>query len=425
MQEREYLAQAESLFQTERWDELIGLFGGVPLSEIESIPTVQKNRLLFWVATAYTRKVKLPNAWPLVEKLLEAEPEDLGVLHLAALVTSGMGEYERAADFATRYLDAVSSGKFSQKFGVSENQKYEIYHTWGVALKHLGEAEKAEEAFRKALEINESELTAHLDLTYLLFQKKKYAEAGMALTEALKKCEETEELLQLAEAYCAVTPIAPVYFKALSEAGHWPELLKSLNKNTDFSNATWAKKFKAQALAGLGNWLEAKVCYEEYLSVAADDWEALNELGNTCFQLGLYDQAEAAYRQALQANPAWEEGWRNLSSSLSKLGKYEEARTSLELYVSRVPQDKSAYGLLADLLYQKKEFGRAINFYEDFLRFHPAEKEYWVRLADCYFNLGHPQSALQFYHRAQDLEPGSKEIQARIELVSRQFPPAE
>jgi tetratricopeptide (TPR) repeat protein len=161
---------------------------------------------------------------------------------------------------------------------------------------------------------------------------------------------------------------------------------------------------------------------EQYLARVPNDWEALNELGNACFNLGFFSRAEECYRKALAANPAWEEGWRNLSVSLSREGKLQEARASLEQYITRVPQDKKVYGFLADLLYQEKEFGRAVNFYEDFLRYHPQEKDSWVKLAECYFNLGHPQSALTSYRQAQVLAPESDEIKTKIEHLNRQFP---
>jgi tetratricopeptide (TPR) repeat protein len=360
-----------------------------------------------------------------VEKILEAEPDHLEILYLAALVSGGMAVYEKTVRFASRIFEILSSGHFSDKNVLTDDQKYEVCCAWGTALKELGRAEEAEAVFRKAIGVKGEEVNGHLILIRLLFQGRRYAEAGAVLSEALKKVPDAEELLKLTEIHCTTPQTAPIYLKALSEAGKWEEILGVLGKNPHLSACSWAKKFKANALAGRGNWLEAKVYYEEYLLTAPADWEALNELGTTCFRLELFDEAEVCYRKALQTNPAWEEGWRNLSRSLSKLGKLEEARTSLEQYVSRVPEDKTVYGILADLLYEEKEFGRAINFYEDFLRYHPAEKEHWIRLADCYFSLGHPQSALEFYRRAQNLEPASKEIQARIEVASRRFPAAE
>lgn len=416
------LEHSEQLFKANRWNDLIELFEKQPISGPPELLEKEQNGFLFWTATAYARLGKLPRAWKLIKKLLESCPDDLGVLHLAALVTCGMAEYDQTILYASRYFEKLSFNQYSQKFGLGENLKHEVYGFWGIALKQLGGLEEAAEKFKKAIEAKGDEPAGYLNLVHLYLQKGKFPEAGSILAEGLKKLSEPEELYKAAEVFCPNPQAATVYLKALSSAGKWPEMLKVLSKNSSLEHYHWAKKFKAQALAGLEAWGEARHYYEEYIASADGDWEALNELGNVCFHLGYFDRAEECYRQALETNPAWEQGWRNLSVSLTKLGKIKEARTSLEQYVSRVPEDKAVYGLLADLLYQEKEFGRAINFYEDYLRFHPAEKESWLKLADCYFNLGHPQSALVGYEQAQNLAPESNEIRAKIDSLKRQYP---
>jgi tetratricopeptide (TPR) repeat protein len=354
--------------------------------------------------------------------LVKTCPDDLGVLHLAAQTSSGMAEYDRTIHYAGRYFDALESGHFSQKFNSGETFQSEVYRFWGRALKETGKGEEAAVQFRKAIDAKSDDSLAYLDLSHFYFQVKKYGEAGQILSQGFKKAPQSEELLKLAEGFCATREGAAVCLKVFADAGKWSKVLAILEKHSSLRTLTWAKKFKAQALAGLGQWEEAKFLYEEYLSAFLDDWEVLNELGNVCFQLGEFDHAEDCYRRALERNPAWEEGWRNLSVSLSRLGKLKEARASLEQYITLVPEDKSVYGFFADLLYRENEFGRAVNFYEDFLRFHPAEKEAWVKLADCYLNLGHTQSALSSFRQAHTLAPESDEIRTKMEELRRQLP---
>jgi len=417
-----FLERAQRLFEAGQFAQLVELYEHRPPAVLRQVTKSDKSRLYFLVASACAQTQRLPQAWRFLESLLRYYPGDLGILHLAASVCCGMGEYEETAVYAARYFEALDSKNFSQKFGPGEQQRPDIWHFWGTALKETGQPEEAAIKFRKALEAKNDGLTAYLDLAHLYFQTKKYSEAGLVLTEALKKLSEVEDLLRLAEVFCAVPEGGAVCLKALAGAGKWVKILAVLERHPQLESFEWAKKYKAQAKAGLGQWQEARFLYDLYLAALPDDWEGQNELGNVCFQLGEFERAEECYRCALERNPVWEEGWRNLSVSLSRLGKHREARTSLEQYISLVPEDKSVYGFFADLLYRDNEFGRAVNFYEDFLRFHPAEKEAWINLADCYFNLGHTQSALSSYHQAHTLAPDSEEIRAKIVEVRRRLP---
>ena len=416
------LERAQRLFEANQFLGLVALFEGLPAATFRQLSKPDKLRLYFMATSSYLRVGNVPNASKIANKLIKACPDDLGVLHLAVESSCGMAEYDRTILFATHYFEGLESGRFSQKFNSAETLQSEVYRFWGRALKENGPPEEAADKFRKAIDAKSDDSLAYLDLSHFYFQVKKYGEAGQVLSEGFKKIPQSEELLKLAEGFCTTREGAAVCLKVFADAGKWSKVLAVLEKHSSLRTLTWAKKFKAQALAGLGQWEEAKFLYEEYLSAFLDDWEVLNELGNVCFQLGEFDRAEECYRRALERNPAWEEGWRNLSVSLSRLGKLKEARASLEQYITLVPEDKSVYGFFADLLYRENEFGRAVNFYEDFLRFHPAEKEAWVKLADCYFNLGHTQSALSSYRQAHTLAPESDEIRAKMEEIRRQLP---
>ena len=416
------LERAQRLFEANQFLGLVALFEGLPVSDVRKLTRQDKLQLYFIAASSYMRVGKLAGASKLANMLVKACPEDLGVLHVAVESSFGMAQYDRTIIFASRYFEALESGRFSQKFNSAETLQSEVYRFWGRALKESGQPEEAAIKLRKAIEVKSDDSLAYLDLSHFYFQVKKYGEAGQVLSQGFKKTSQSEELLKLAEGFCATREGAAVCLKVFVDAGKWSRVLSVLEKHSSLRTLVWAKKFKAQALAGLGQWEEAKFLYEEYLSAFLDDWEVLNELGNVCFQLGEFDRAEGCYRRALERNPAWEEGWRNLSVSLSRLGRLEEARASLEQYITLVPEDKSVYGFFADLLYRENEFGRAVNFYEDFLRFHPAEKEAWVKLADCYLNLGHTQSALSSYRQAHTLAPESNEIRMKIEEIRRQMP---
>ncbi|MGE5692668.1 MAG: tetratricopeptide repeat protein [Candidatus Zixiibacteriota bacterium] len=416
------LERAQRLFEANQFLGLVALFEGLAAAEVRQLARQDKLRLYFIVASAYLRVGKVPAASRFANMLVKACPDDLGVLHLAAQASCGMAEYDRTIHYAGRYFEALEAGHFSQKFNSAEMLQSEVYRLWGRALKESGQPDEAVVKFLKAIEAKSDDSLAYLDLSHFYFQVKKYGEAGEILAQGFKKAPQSEELLKLAESFCATREGAAVCLKVFADAGKWSKVLTVLEKHSSLRALAWAKKFKAQALAGLGQWEEAKFLYEEYLSAFLDDWEVLNELGNVCFHLGEFDRAEECYRRALERNPAWEEGWRNLSVSLSRLGKLKEARASLEQYITLVPEDKTVYGFFADLLYRENEFGRAVNFYEDFLRFHPAEKEAWVKLADCYLNLGHTQSALSSFRQAHTLSPESDEIRTKMEELRRQLP---
>lgn len=226
------------------------------------------------------------------DKLLAKQPDAPKVLHLAGMVAHKAG---RTAD-ALPHLERAAS---------LSPENAGMHGALGMALVHLGEADRAAASFRRALEIAPGTLGLVFNL-------------GVALEDGGR----TQEA---AAAYAEAVVIDP--------------------------NNARAHYNHARMLEALGRTSEAETAYRSALELQADYPKALNNLANLLRGRPGPGREEALYlyEEANALEPGFAGAWKNRGLLLSDLGRVDEARECFAKAHELDPDDATAAHMLAAL----------------------------------------------------------------------------
>ncbi|HDD35822.1 MAG TPA: tetratricopeptide repeat protein [Candidatus Desulfofervidus auxilii] len=126
--------------------------------------------------------------------------------------------------------------------------------------------------------------------------------------------------------------------------------------------------FKALQYEENGDYKSAKACYLKVLSLDSEHVDALVNLGNIQYHLGMFNEAENLYRKALSLNPDHPEANYNLANLLEEKEDIENAILFYKKAIHEDPEFKDAYFNLARLLEKKQVFKEAKKYWEFYLK---------------------------------------------------------
>ncbi|MCU0254652.1 MAG: tetratricopeptide repeat protein, partial [Acidobacteria bacterium] len=189
----------------------------------------------------------------------------------------------------------------------------DLLHNVGLAWQALGDAARAEAAYRGALAAIPDHPAAATNLGNLLFAAGKTTEAEALLRAAL----------------AAEPGVAD----------------RSYNL--------------ANLLAATGRPEEAAALYREALRLDPQSAGASNNLGRELAAKGDHAAAVAAYQRALAAAPGNAAAWHNLGLSLEALGRATEAEAAYRRAIEAAPELAAPYNNLAILLYRRGDIAGA------------------------------------------------------------------
>ena len=86
---------------------------------------------------------------------------------------------------------------------------------------------------------------------------------------------------------------------------------------------------------------------QKSVGLSPQDAEAHSNLGNTLFELGRLDDAEASLRKAIALKPDFAEAHSNLGNALKELGRLDNAEASLRKAIALKPDLAEAHRDLA------------------------------------------------------------------------------
>jgi tetratricopeptide (TPR) repeat protein len=243
---------------------------------------------------------------------LKNEADNAGETLRRAMGQHQAGQLEAARRLYLDYLDARPADP-------------EAWCLLGSLEGNRGRHDEAEQAFRKAINVNEAHAQAHVGLGTSLLMQARPAEAAQALADAVALAPEHPDLrIQLAHAQSkAGRPDEAV--RTLREVvGRWPEHLPGQHHlgvallETDrpdaaaacFRHVTEREQNKLPALIGLGRALaaanepEASIqALREALALAPDDARPRGLIGDMLRRLGRFDEAQSEFDAALKHRP--------------------------------------------------------------------------------------------------------------------------
>jgi tetratricopeptide (TPR) repeat protein len=162
---------------------------------------------------------------------------------------------------------------------------------------------------------------------------------------------------------------------------------------------------------------EARVKFEEALTIAPDFSEASYNLGLVLRQIGENEAAVEALQKSIDGAPQPALACRILAETLVDLGRTQEAVDKYKNAIELDPEMKELHYVIADLLYKSaktdEEKQGAIIAYLNALKEaprHPSARRAYRTLAKLYYKQANREKALEMYVKASKLDPKDAEL---------------
>jgi len=274
----------------------------------------------------------------------------------------------------------------------------------------------AEQACRRALEIDEDAVGVRLALGGLYNASGKYENALHEFEEAL------DGNSNLAEAYIGLA-------ETLIELDRNDEAEANLRIAIETDVSYWAS-FNAMGnfLFDQGRFIEAAEFYQMFVSRADDDAQALNNLGSAYYLAGDFKKAAAAWDNSLEVRPT-QSAYSNTGSMYYYVGDFERAADRYAMAVNLAPYDYQLWGNLADA-YSFSEtkrtvadvaYNRAIELGEQLLTINANDTDTLSDVAYYYSRVDERDKAMQMDAKARSQAPDNMYVHYNSALIHARF----
>ncbi len=372
-------------------------------------------------------------------RALDEKPDYLDPLLLLGHVAAAQEQYDDAAVHYQKYVDvqaAYDAGAESENMIIMHlDSRVAAFYGLAMIADVSGDVQKAEQFYRKTVELDPAYLEASGYLGRVLMTQGKTSEAEQCMNRQVKTGNYSREswmglgylaanrgeYARAENCYRTVlenesrdAEVTARLGRVLLRAGKNSEAVCMLKtaQDLDPDNAQIAGDL-AGALFGQGQYREAADCYSTLLEQNTSS-ELLNDLGNCYFKLEDYDRASAQYRRALETEPVSSAAFRNLGLVEIRLGRPDNAVPLLERYYSLEPQEIDILRVIGDLWSGTGDYETALSYYEKYLGVKVDDVLALFRLSECYLHMGHRDSALMGYRRILQIDSEFKPAQQRL-----------
>lgn len=310
---------------------------------------------------------ELPKAEAMLSRLEREHPHDPNVLHLLGLVRRRQGRNEDAVTLFERALAA-------------RDAQPHIHSNLATALAALGQTDRAEQSYRRALEIDPNFADARYNLGLLQLDQARWTEAKASLEYvarlqpsnarahdavaiALRELGETEASLEAAKRAAALAPQAPNIHHNLGQAcmatGRYADAEQAYTRALALNpqlDASWIGL--GHAYRGQGRAAEAKAAYQKAVETNPSNVDAHRLLNEMVWQTGETNRYLQSFRQTLHERKSDNRLRLAYANELLKIGEHEEARRELTQAVDAGSDDGATLDAMA------RTFSMAGNFDE-------------------------------------------------------------
>ncbi len=326
------------------------------------------------------KKGRLDQAQKRYTKVLGAEPQHAGALHLMGVLAHQAGKNDEAVEWIRKSLEADPS--FSDAY-------------FNLALVHEAEGHigEAEACYRQAIEIDTGNLKAHINLGNLLFNKDDFASALKCYDHVL-----------------AQSPADPLAHKnrsrALRSMSNTQESLEAVKRAVELrpDDAIFQLEY-ANALRDDGNYEDAATHLEIACRLDPNNLSILCNLGGVLKDMKRYDEAEKRLKQAIEIDPECSEAYVNLANLAFDRQENQLAIDIAEKAIEVKPECHQAYCTLGRVLANQAMHDDALAAFQKAIEISPNFAEAYVNLGSVMQTLGRPQEALRAYEIALNLKP--------------------
>ena len=289
-------------------------------------------------------------------------------------------------------ISAVKNGDYLRAVNilkplVNQEDSYDGYYYYGLALLNTGSATTAEEFLNKALKKDDEGVGALTALGDLYSKKKNYDKANSYYKKALKVEPENVDVL-LAKAKnltiagkiddaLPVLALAkslknddPKVYVGLGDAYYFRKAFRPAEEN--YKAALKLKQNNPAAHFGLGqihfrekDFTEALDQYNEAIKDNANYAPAYLEKGRLLYFSDKYPEALTAFESYSKLQPGSVDGQTYIAKVKYGQKKYDEAQTILEKVIKDNPKEdiSSAYKYLAYVYNDKEDYDKALEYF--------------------------------------------------------------
>ena len=333
------------------------------------------------------------------EQAIASDPKHAELRPLVAELRNGEDMRPQAHKWANNASIYYGKQEFSKAeqalrkaINIDQNNT-SILNNLGLVLSQLGRMEEAETAYRKAIECEPNRVTVWTNLGKLFHD--------------LDRKEEAEE------AYRKAIAFEPNHVYAWHRLG---ELLKDLGRKEEAEQA-YRKAIECEpsfvyAWTSLGILLqnldrveEAEDTYRKAIEFEPSDAYAWHKLGNLLYDLDRNEEAEQAYRKAIKCDSTYVYAWASLGILLQNLGRVEEAEDTYKRAIECEPNDAYAWHKLGNLLHDLDRNEESEQAYRKTIECEPNYVFAWISLGNLLQDLNRKEEAEQAYRKAIKCEP--------------------
>lgn len=173
----------------------------------------------------------------------------------------------------------------------------------------------------------------------------------------------------------------------------------------------------AKVLTWLGKTEEAAVFVNRAAAGLPDHPEAQYLQGTLFEYAGQLERAERAYQRAIALDSTFSRAHDALAGVYARTGRLDEATASIRRALRYEPGSDHAYFNLGNTLYQAGRAADAVEAYKRALRLNPRHSKAWNNLAAVYITEHDYDEAIQALRKALELEPDNRRAYNNLGLA--------
>jgi len=295
------------------------------------------------------------------EEQYKNNPLDVEIIEKLTFHLGEAGEYKRAIELLP---DALI------------NKKYTIntIYWYGLASMHICNQEKAIQAFCNVIERDKKHLDAYKNLAFIYLKKGKLEYAENLLRKALTL---NDKDLSVIEALIEIQNITENFEQAINYLG------KLIKQNP---NRYELLSDKAFYLNKLGKYSEAVVCLKKIITANPEyipGWINLNISYN---ELNQYKLALDAIDRAINLNEKISIAWSNKANTLIGMTNYEEAIDACKRAIAIDDKNASAYTNMALAFFRLNQNSDGLILVDKALQIQPKMEKAWIIKANYFLD---------------------------------------
>ena len=296
------------------------------------------------------------------------------------------------------------SNKSSSNKVVIKDSTY--YSNLGKSLKAQGKLPEAEEAYRKALEINPKNTRVFNNLGNLLRDQGKIEEAEVCYKNALvldPKGIAHTNLGNLYKEQGKLDLTEDYYLKAISISPKCIDAYYNL-----------AKLYKVQK-----KFQEAGFYFAKTIELNKTDYNAHNGFGLLLREQGKFKEAEEYFRKSININPKNNKAYLNLGNLMCDLGKFSDAEMFFRKTIELDPKSV-AHNNLGKLLFDQKRYTEAEKFYRMGIELDPQNSVLYNNLGTLLCTQRRLKEAKTYFSTAIYIDPKNRMAHNNLENLMRE-----